>query len=420
MLVQFTIKNYKCFKDEAILSMEASADKEHPENVISFGKERLIKAAAVFGANASGKSSLFQALTAGILAVRDSNKRQVNQPISVIIPFKFDDGSVNEGIEFEFVFIESGTKYVYRFKATMTEVISESLLAYKSAKPTTIFERDETREPVYRFTSSALKKELQPLTGRNTKNKMFLATATEWNSKETAAPFRFFQKGINTYSSDYSNELPNIGRSLEQDKDGSLREFIKQTLRNSDISIDGFMFEAKDMKKEEFLAGFPPQVRGIIPFDEAADNRSYSIRTIHNVKGEEGRKPYALDIMEESEGTRAIFTLAPILRNAFLTGEVVCVDEMDRSLHPALLQYLVKCFMDVDLNVNNAQLIMSSHMISLLSLELLRRDQIYFVEKDRMTGQSELYSLDEFSPRKTEDIRKAYLLGRYGAVPEIQ
>ena len=137
---------------------------------------------------------------------------------------------------------------------------------------------------------------------------------------------------------------------------------------------------------------------------------------MHIVEG----KNYSLNMPDESEGTRNLFGIAPVLKRAFQdTGETICIDEFDKSLHPALIQYLIDLFNDKTVNVKDAQLIISSHAVSLLSLDHLRRDQFYFVEKNRSSASSELYSLDEFSPRKTENIRNAYLLGRYGAIPVL-
>lgn len=419
MLIQFKVENYKSFKGEAILSMEASTDKEHGENIIAVDNNRLLNSVAIFGANAAGKSNLFQALTAGILAVKHSNTRQVNQPIPGVVPFKFDEKSEADGTSFEFVFIEGGIKYIYRFKVTAKEVLSEMLIAYKTKKPTVIFDRDERRNPVYKFTNSSIRKELNPITTRNTKNKMFLATATEWNCKETEIPFGFFQSGINTYSSDYAHELNTVGMMLDNDNDGSIKSFIKKTIKAADINIEDFEFDSKELNKDEFFAGIPTHIRQFINYDENAVNKQYSLRTNRTVKKDSGEKKYSLDILEESEGTRALFVISPILKRAFERGETVCIDEMDKSLHPALVIFLVRCFSDPSLNINRAQLVMSSHTTSLLSLDILRRDQIYFVDKDQATCESDLYSLDEFSARKTEDVQKAYLLGRYGAVPEI-
>ena len=170
MLLQFSVANYRSYKDRAVLSMEASADKMLPDNVVNVANDRLLKVAAVFGANASGKSNLFLALTTAIINIRRSNEIQLGQPLFNITPFLFDENNRNLPSEFEFVFIQNDIKYVYGFSATATEVVKEYLYAYNTAKPSTIFERDEPKEQVYRITNPAIKKELEPIISKNTKN----------------------------------------------------------------------------------------------------------------------------------------------------------------------------------------------------------------------------------------------------------
>lgn len=419
MLLQFSVSNYKSYKDRAVLSLEASTDKMLPDNVVNIAYDRLLKVAAVFGANASGKSNLFLALTAAIINIRRSNDIQVGQPLINITPFLFDDNNRNQPSEFEFVFIQNGTKYVYGFSATATEVMKEYLYAYITAKPSTIFERDETKEQVYRFTIPAVKKELEPITSKNTKNKLFLSTATLWNSEATRDAFTFFAEGINTYDSDFESMIPTIGPMLENDENHAIEKFIIKLLKAADINIESYNLESKEISMQEMMKGLPPQLRGLFISNAVAASRNmqYKIETLHLVDG----KMCTLNMTDESEGTRNLFGIAPILKRAFQeTGETICIDEFDKSLHPSLIQYLIDLFNDNSINVKNAQLIISSHADSLLSLDHLRRDQFYFVNKNNESAVSELYSLDEFSPRKTENIRNAYMLGRYGAVPNIK
>ena len=151
----------------------------------------------------------------------------------------------------------------------------------------------------------------------------------------------------------------------------------------------------------------------------ATSNKAVKIETVHAILEDGVQKKFHLSLGEESQGTRNLFLFSPVLKRAFETGETLCIDEFDTSLHPMLIRYLLSLFHNPRINRANAQLIVSSHAMVLMSLEDLRRDQIYFVEKDRKTGVSELYSLDEFSPRKEENIRKAYMLGRYGSIPDI-
>ena len=139
--------------------------------------------------------------------------------------------------------------------------------------------------------------------------------------------------------------------------------------------------------------------------------------TYHEIGAE--KEKYALNIGEESLGTIRIFEYAPILFDVLKNGKVLFIDEIDRSLHPLLVKHLVKIFLNEKTNPNGAQLIANTHDTNLLDLDLLRRDEIWFAARDDKTGSTEMYPLSDFSPRKTENVEKAYLLGRYGAVPFI-
>ena len=128
---------------------------------------------------------------------------------------------------------------------------------------------------------------------------------------------------------------------------------------------------------------------------------------------------YEFDISEESLGTQVIFSFIPVIKDVIDNGKILFIDEFDKSLHPYIVKYIVELFNNKDINNKNAQLIFNTHDTNLLDLELLRRDQIWFTEKNISTGESVLYALDDFSVRKKENVEKGYLLGRYGAVPFI-
>ena len=129
---------------------------------------------------------------------------------------------------------------------------------------------------------------------------------------------------------------------------------------------------------------------------------------------------YKLNFTEESSGTRVLFAFAPFLKRAFEETKVIIVDELERSMHPSLVEFIIKLFNNKDINKANSQLIFTTHATNLLNLELLRRDQIWFTEKNPVSGISELYPLDSFSVRKDENIQKGYINGRYGAIPFIK
>lgn len=428
MLLQFSVENYRSLKDRTVLSLEASSDKEHLENITNINNNNILKTVSIFGANASGKSNIFSALTSAILTVRKSADRQIGEPLMLITPFAFDKESLLKPTSFEFVFFAEDKKYVYGFSATREQIKTEYLYVYNSSKATTIFERDEdgiedisgkrTKEK-YRFTNANIRSKLKPLTNRNTVNKLFLATATLWNCEETRIPMLWFMNSINTYSpNQYVNLLPSTASFFENDEDQSLRNFVKKILKHADINISDYEFESKDLPEESISHLSEFKGNGTLP---NIIGKTYRITAIHTITDENGNKTdFSLDMPNESLGTRNLFFLSPIIKRAFDTGETLCVDEFDTSLHPMLVVYLIGLFHNPMINKKNAQLIISSHTMNLLDLKVLRRDQIYFIDKNQNNGESELYSLDEYSIRKSEDVRKAYCLGRYGAIPFIE
>ena len=146
--------------------------------------------------------------------------------------------------------------------------------------------------------------------------------------------------------------------------------------------------------------------------------KQFRLETIHQITEGNGTvNTYKLPFDSESEGTKLLFAYGPIIMEAFEKGRTIVVDELDNSLHPSLARYLIGLFNDPEVNKNGAQLIFNSHDVSLLDLELFRRDQVYFVEKNNDSGITDVYSLADFSPRKSENIQKGYLQGRYGAIP---
>ena len=425
MLLQFSVSNYRSFKETAVLSMEASKDHTHENHVSIFGKDRVLQNACIFGANASGKSNLFRALTTAILLIRHSNQRQVGEPLLAIEPFSFVPDAGTTPSSFEFVFLQHGMKYVYGFSATRERITEEHLYQYRTSRAAVVFTRaynTEIQEDEYRFTSSETKKELTPLVEKNIPNKLFLATATSWNSQLTKEPYLWFNR-INTYDSNNYEQLLQFEGPLfeKQEEFDKLHDFICKTLKEADINVSDFEFKARNIDTAELLKKLPPSLRTMIPENEINQpGKFYEINMIHKIQAADGSiQEYKLPSAQESKGTQSLFFLSPLLKKAFDEGHVLCFDEFDTSLHPMLVIYLIGLFNNPEINQKHAQLIISTHTTDLLSLKISRRDEIYFVQKDQKTGESELYSLDEFSPRKKADIRNGYYLGRYGAVPEI-
>jgi len=416
MLVQFTVENFLSIRDKVYLSLEPSKDSEHPENLITKGDYKAVNSVAIYGANASGKSSLFKAITVALIMIRNSNNVQVTDKLPMT-PFKFDFESRNKPTPFEFTFIaKDGRKYIYGFSATTEKVVEEYLYCYNTSKPTLLFDLNENEKPKF---NRAYKVKLEAAYQMNTANKLFLATATTWNVECTKSPFEWLAESIDTFTD--VMELGGVAfEKYRIDENRKYIEFTKNLLKQADINISSIEVDAKEVVGGPALP-FQIVVQGkIIPPNEGK-HYDVEITTGHTVVDENGEKTeLSLTLQEESIGTQLLFFYGPLLKDAFEKGKTIVLDEIDKSMHPSLVKFIMNLFRDPDVNKNGAQLIVTTHETGILSLEMFRRDQIYFTEKDSKSGVTDLYSLDEFSVRKTENIEKGYLMGRYGAIPFLQ
>ncbi|HCI23416.1 MAG TPA: ATP-binding protein [Lachnospiraceae bacterium] len=416
MLVQFTVENFLSIRDKVYLSLEPSKDSEHPENLITKGDYKAVNSVAIYGANASGKSSLFKAITVALIMIRNSNNVQVTDKLPMT-PFKFDFESRNKPTSFEFTFIaKDGRKYIYGFSATTEKVVEEYLYCYNTSKPTLLFDLNENEKPKF---NRAYKVKLEAAYQMNTANKLFLATATTWNVECTKSPFEWLAESIDTFTD--VMELGGVAfEKYRTDENRKYIEFTKNLLKQADINISSIEVDAKEVMGGPALP-FQIVVQGkIIPPNEGK-HYDVEITTGHTVVDENGEKTeFSLTLQEESIGTQLLFFYGPLLKDAFEKGKTIVLDEIDKSMHPSLVKFIMNLFRDPDVNKNGAQLIVTTHETGILSLDMFRRDQIYFTEKDSKSGVTDLYSLDEFSVRKTENIEKGYLMGRYGAIPFLQ
>lgn len=416
MLLQFSVKNYKSIKDRAVLSMEAGAKGENQGNCFETGSgDRVLKAAVIFGANAGGKSNIFKALTAALLTIRRSQFSVPGTPVGPLVPFCLSSDTKSAPSEFEFVFEYRGIKYIYGFSATLSEVVEEHLYAYKTLRPSTVFQREGNE---YYF-PEAIKPKMAPFVERNLPNKLFLSTSVQWNCPYTKEPMEWLMNGIDTYDTRYEHTLMRAAELFDSDSDGSLKLFTERLLKQADINISDFNIKIEEKTLDEIGRGQGSNVLFSGLELDSKINR-ISCEMYHDVMNGEKTDRYRLDFEDESLGTKNLFMFAPFIKRALDEGLTIFVDEFDSSLHPLLLKYIVTLFLNSRSNPNNAQLVFSSHSMELMDLELFRRDQIYFVDKDRASGASSLYSLDEFSIRPTfSKLRESYLQGRFDAVPKI-
>lgn len=403
MILEFSIANFMSFKEKVTFSMLGNSSNGLDDNYVMSNGKKILKTVSIYGANASGKTNLFKVLTMVIFMLRSSNSNDINAKLP-IVPFKFDKDSISSPSEFEIKFVVDDIRYVYGFIADENSIYEEYLYYYPNGRETKIFDRTNIND--YSF-SQKDEKILNDIAMKNAANKFFIATATNWNFEKTRIPYKFLSVDINTF-----NDL------------GGLRELaLKEYLRNGDklktFAIDFLKkadFNIEDYKVIE--TDIPDDVMASIPdFIKIGMKEKPKVFTVlfRHVDSD-----IELSYEEESMGTQTIFCFIPFIMDALNNKRVIVVDELDKSLHPYLVEMIVQMFNDPDINKNGAQLIFNTHDTNLLKLNILRRDQIWFAEKDSVTGVSDLYPLSDFSVRKTENVEKGYMLGRYGAVPFIK
>lgn len=421
MLIEFHFKNFKSFKDEAVLNFFASSDKKLPENLLECpdeNSEKLLSTSAVYGANASGKSTVFQAFEFARDFIISSAKHSPDSPIKVS-PFLLDD-SKSKSSQFEFTFICNKVRYQYGFAATNRIVEREWLIDYPKGRARKLFERSQkNKEAVYEFGAS-FKGEKDKLKELTRNNVLFLSVGATFNNKQLLEVYKWFGDKTSFVSTadipeplvfDFIMEHPHIIDNL------------KSLIKYADLGIVDFALSKADPNLSNFTDEIPDALRKAIEafskvLEESGDeNIKSSLQTYElSISHKSGEKTMTFPWTSESDGTRRLFGLSAPIFDTLNNGKVLFVDEIDRSLHPLLTRRLVQLFQNSLTNPKGAQLVFNTHDTSLLGSGMLRRDQVWFLEKDQM-GASHLYSLLDYSPRKDESLEKGYLQGRYGAVP---
>lgn len=425
MLIEFSVTNFRCFREKQTFTMCATKDNNlENANLIPFNSKKYAKIAVLYGANASGKTAFFDALDFVKSFINNSNY-MMEKSLIPITPYAFDEKSKSSLSTFELVFVKNDIKYHYSFSCDRRAVYSERLDKYENGKPKLVFERTEKNH--YKFNSFH---ELESVKDKNTDNKLFLCTAATWNIEVVKPVVEFLMNDLvvttNIASSREDDDMiSDIEQLIEQDSFDEYKKFCLRLLGIGDFSISDF-----DVKIETAeIDSMPEEFKTFINAVKALRLPSYFIgnelkrmrlTTVHKISDADGHHHDGLlSFTAESLGTRALFKLAPVLFDTLKHGKVLVVDEIDRSLHPLLVKYIVSLFVS-EANKSNAQLICNTHDTNLLDLDLLRRDEIWFVERNPGNGVSEIYPLTDFSPRQNENIEKGYLLGRYGAIPFIR
>lgn len=393
MLVEFRLRNYRCFKDEQVLSLTAGSDLSLPDNVIKppdTSKFKILRSVVIYGPNASGKTKVLEALKFIRDFVRESANRKPDEPIDTQ-PFLLDPATADAPSTFEITFIQDQVCYQYGISADHTHVWNEYLYAAPKGRTVPYFQRawnKNTKKEEYYFGPS-LKGQNEKISLLTRDNALFLSVAATFKHPMLSAVYQWFSGIILELNplQETSLDLVNVN--------GDHHQGIRDLLRYADLGIWDYKVKEPSIPENKF---------------QWIGERIEMLHQTHD------NKVVAFPLSSESNGTKHILFLSQLVLRALETGNVLVVDEMDASIHPLLVRAIVEMFHNPAINQHNAQLIFNTHDTTLLDNTLFRRDQIWFTEKDQESA-SHLYSLLEYSPRKGESLAKGYLQGRYGAIP---
>lgn len=419
MLVNFTVKNYRSFKQERTFSMEASSIKEHKESVITKGKYDILPLAVFYGANSGGKSNLIEAISTMRRIVISSVRLNEGDKLPYD-PFALDEISESQPTFFEIQFLGGEVLYRYGFEYDKDEIVSEWL--YERCFGEKEYElfvrsRDIIEVSPKRFPEGEGKEDL------TNPNRLFLSLVAQLKGEKANSVMGWFRT---------CNVLSGID---SEDYEGfTLRMFLEH-LNGADQAQDFFRqlqlgFTRFTVKKVDIPKDVLEKAPDAIKTQLERDMRSGGFVepfTTHNVYSEEGRivgeRNFHKNKME-SEGSKKVIEMSGPIFDTLNEGKTLIVDELDAKLHPLLTRNIVLLFMDPQRNPKGAQLIFATHDTNLLDLDVIRRDQIWFAEKDKVES-TDIYSLVEFKDedgkkvRNDRDIKRDYIRGRYGAIPFI-
>jgi AAA15 family ATPase/GTPase len=416
MLIEFRITNYRSFLTPQSLTLTTNTATELQEKNTFVSPvsnlPRLLRSAVVYGPNAAGKSNLVQAISFMKGFVLSSARESQEGKKIDVTPFLFTLQSSRNPSEFEVLFIQDGIRYQYGFEVNSKRVTGEWLFAYPEGRAQKWFERNyapETQKDIWYFGPkfTGHRKVWQEATRSNA---LFLSTAIQLNNEQLKPVFNWFDKTLVVLGERESiAPVFSIGECEEAEKKKKILKFMNA----ADLSITDIALEKKDFSMEDLRAEMPQSIKEEIAKDLKGKKLT---RLLFMHPSSDNGKDVALDFDKESAGTRKLFELAGPWLDVLDKGLVFFIDELDTSLHPLLVRFLLSLLHNPETNPHNAQLIFATHDTTVLDQTLMRRDQVWFVEKDEENA-TRLYPLSDYKPRKGEALQKGYLYGRYGALP---
>lgn len=430
MLISFSIENYGSIRDRQTLSLQEDTSISDDTAPLIYNNEELpnlLRAVAIYGANASGKSTFLRAIQEMRSFVLASAKQLTEGDKIKVVPFLLDNKSKENPSKFEIVFIIEGVKYEYGYSVTKNKVVEEFLNAYPKKIKQNWFKRTLTsyQDDEYDWSFSVhFKGEKEAIKASTRSNALFFSTAVQLNNEMLSELQIFFSKKF------FVEQNKQISKSytakyMKENLNGKNK--VTEFLKRADIGIDDFKIHHEHVKEEQIQALLDGLPKNITEEEkdkirrEILKEEMVTVRSVHI--NPETNEHVEFPLEYESVGTLKLYSMAGLWLEALERGQTLVIDELENSLHCKLVGYLIKLFNNPITNPNNAQLIFTTHSSVALDSNDLRRDQIWFTKKDNHS-QTVLFSLldvriDGKLVRKDKKRIKAYLEGAYSAVPNI-
>ncbi len=421
MLIEFSVGNYRSFKEKVTFSMVAAnlvaKDKQLDDNNVFAVDDhlKLLKSAAIYGANASGKTNIAKALSfMKWLMINSSKETQSTEEINVE-RFRLSTETETQPSFFEIVLLLDGQRYRYGFEADPNKIISEWLFYVPKLKETKLFERENGK------ISSSKTYKADGIQQKTRDNALFLSVSAQFNVKVAEKILVWLTNNLNILFGDDITLDYTASYLIDSDNKNEIIQLIKKL----DLGISGLEVEQLeatfDSLHNEISGEFNTLVVNLNKLAQLVKIQKTSINTIHKKFDRDGND-ISTELFnlkkQESAGTQKLFALAGSLVDALKGGKVLIADELDARLHPLISLAIVELFNSNETNPNKAQLIFMTHDTNLLSNKLFRRDQIWFAEKNRQ-GATNLYSLAEYKVRNDASFESDYIKGKFGAIPHI-
>ena len=412
MFIEFSFSNYRSFREKNTLSLESLKK-----------KKGLLPLVAIYGKNGGGKSNLIRAFWLAVKFICNAQMTQgAGTPVPVD-PFKLNDYSTETPTSFEFIYKYKGIKYIYGFSATKEKICEEYLYHYPKGFRAQVFKRTGQE---FSFIQDKTFKQL--ISKAVAENQLYFSVANTMNESVCAEAMKFFTESI-VFSREFE-DLP--GQIRLNYHNNNVLKSMKQYAQRADVGITDMKFEMKNTEidvDDTIPEDAPPELsRALKSFVSALSDNSQvkmqrneiKARTYHTGISKNGEiSQYELGLEDESDGTLRLMALAAAIDRTIDNGGIFVADELEKGLHPLLTEYIVNKFQNSEINKNHAQLIFTTHDTEIMRQHFLDADQFYFVDKDRQTGESELYSVDGLGKKNNADIRTGYLIGKFGGVPEL-